>query len=125
MVAVRIQPDARVIGRSAEWRCPLPAELRDIPENGVMTEDEFEKPSDGRAAVPGDPSTAEPALRESESRFRTILATLKEGFCISDRLPGEPIDFRYVIANQAFQHQSGISGDPVGKTMRELVPTVD
>lgn len=89
-----------------------------------MTEDASEKPLDARATVPSNLANTKPPLGEIESCFRRIFETLEVGFCISDRLPGEPIDFRHVMANQAFQRQSGLE-DPVGKTMRELVPTID
>lgn len=67
---------------------------------------------------------AEAALHESDAKFRTLFESIDEGFCIIDRLPVEPIDFRYVAANPAFQRQSGLE-DPVGRTLRELVPEIE
>ncbi|WP_255329435.1 CheR family methyltransferase [Paracoccus albicereus] len=67
---------------------------------------------------------AEAARRESDNRYRALFDTIREGFCICERLPGEPIDFRYLAANPAFLRQVGCD-DPTGMTMRQLVPGVE
>jgi two-component system CheB/CheR fusion protein len=67
---------------------------------------------------------AERALRESEERYRTLFASIDEGFCIIERVDGgagAPSDFRYVEANPAFAAQAGADG-VVGKTIREAFP---
>ena len=67
---------------------------------------------------------AEDALRTSETQYRTLFTSIDEGFCIIEKIetgPGDPIDFRYLEANPAFERQSGIGG-VVGKTIREVVP---
>lgn len=67
---------------------------------------------------------AEEALRQSEERYRTLFATIDEGFCIIERVdtrPGEPLDFRYIEANPAFAVQAGVAG-VVGKTIRQAFP---
>ncbi|KAB8332441.1 PAS domain S-box protein [Scytonema tolypothrichoides VB-61278] len=64
---------------------------------------------------------AEVALRASEAKYRTLFNSIDEGFCIIERVEGEPIDFRYIEANPAFAVQTGIS-DVVGKTIREAFP---
>lgn len=65
----------------------------------------------------------EAALRESETRYRMLFDTIEEGFCLCERVPGEPIDFRYVAANPAFERQTGLSS--VGKTIRQIVPGIE
>ena len=68
----------------------------------------------------------EQALRESEQRYRLLFESMDEGFCIIERVAskaGEPLDFRYLEANPAFEAQSGVR-DVVGKTIREVVPGV-
>ncbi|MBE7180793.1 MAG: PAS domain S-box protein, partial [Terriglobus roseus] len=67
---------------------------------------------------------SEGALARSEERYRTLFDSIDEGFCIAERLSGDRIDFRYVTANPAFERQTGLS-NPVGHTMRELVPNID
>ena len=67
---------------------------------------------------------AEDALRESEERYRTLFASIDEGFCVIEKVDGgagAPLDFRYVEANPAFAAQSGVSG-VVGKTIRQAFP---
>jgi PAS domain S-box-containing protein len=67
---------------------------------------------------------AEGRLRESESSYRSLFDSMSEGFCIIEKVatpPGEPIDFRYVAANPAFEAESGVGG-VVGKTIRTAFP---
>jgi PAS domain S-box-containing protein len=63
-------------------------------------------------------------IEDSEKRYRTLFDSMDEGFCIIERMdgePGEPIDFLYIEANPAFAVQAGV-GDVVGKTIREAFP---
>ena len=67
---------------------------------------------------------AESAIRASEAQYRTLFDSIDEGFCVIEKVetgPGEPIDFRYLVANPAFEKQSGV-GAVVGKTIRGVVP---
>ena len=67
---------------------------------------------------------AEAALIESEAKHRTVFEKMSEGFVVLERVAGEPLDYRFVIANPAYERHSGL-GNPVGKTMREIAPTAD
>ena len=66
---------------------------------------------------------AEAALRDSEARYRMLFDSLDEGFCVIDVLfdGDRPVDYRFVEANPAFAHQTGLA-DAIGKRMRELAP---
>ncbi|MFC7006511.1 GAF domain-containing protein [Halalkalicoccus salilacus] len=67
---------------------------------------------------------SEEALRESEERYRELFESMTEGFCVIERVDtdsDEPVDFRYVEANPAFEDHSGI-GDVVGRTIRDVIP---
>ena len=67
---------------------------------------------------------AEAALRESEETYRALFTSLDEGFCVIDVLfdtDGRPVDYRFVEANPAFVHQTGLVG-AIGKTIREFAP---
>jgi PAS domain S-box-containing protein len=64
------------------------------------------------------------ALFESEERYRTLFNSMDEGFCIVEVLfdVGEnPIDFRFLEINPAFEKQTGLKDAP-GRLMRELAP---
>lgn len=61
------------------------------------------------------------ALRESEEKYHRLFDSIDEGFCLLERVGGEPVDFRYLEANPAFVKQIGVS-NVVGKTIREMFP---
>ncbi|ADB61805.1 multi-sensor signal transduction histidine kinase [Haloterrigena turkmenica DSM 5511] len=66
----------------------------------------------------------EQQLKEREARYRDLFTSMSEGYCVIERVdtpPAEPIDFRYIEANPAFEEHTGLA-DVVGKTIRELVP---
>jgi PAS domain S-box-containing protein len=70
---------------------------------------------------------AETALRESETRYRTLFDSIDEGFCIIEVLfdeDGRPEDYRWVEANPAFIEQTGLA-DVIGRTAREVVPSLE
>ena len=67
---------------------------------------------------------AERALRDSETRYRTLFDALDEGFCLLEKVdtaPDQPSDYRYLVANPAFATHTGIDR-VIGRTMREVFP---
>ncbi|MGV7209662.1 PAS domain S-box protein [Oxalobacteraceae bacterium A2-2] len=71
-----------------------------------------------------DRKLTESALRKSEARYRSLFASIDQGFCIIEMINdagGRPCDYRFCELNPSFQQQSGLA-DAVGKTMRELAP---
>lgn len=65
---------------------------------------------------------AEQALRASEEKYRGLFNAIDEGFCIIEKVDGDagqPVEFRYLEANPAFEAQTGV-GDPVGKTIGQV-----
>ncbi len=69
---------------------------------------------------------AEDALRESETRYRTLFESMSEGFCIMEAIldeNGRGIDQRFLEVNPAFERHTGLV-NPVGKTARELIADV-
>jgi PAS domain S-box-containing protein len=68
---------------------------------------------------------AELASRESETRFRTLFESMDEGYCVVEMIFDEennPIDYRFLEVNQAFEKQTGII-DARGRLMREIAPS--
>lgn len=66
------------------------------------------------------------AMRESETRYRSLFDSIDEGFCIIEVLfDGErPIDYRFLQVNPAFERHTGLE-NATGKRMLEMVPTHD
>ena len=67
------------------------------------------------------------SLRESEARYRNLFNSMDQGYCVIDVIfdtHQQPIDFRYLEANPAFEKQSGLHG-VVGKRIREVVQNLD
>src|SRR3954452_15518328 len=50
----------------------------------------------------------EQALRESEERYRTLFNSIDQGFCILEIKdePGEPLDYRFIEVNEAFERHT-------------------
>jgi signal transduction histidine kinase/DNA-binding NarL/FixJ family response regulator len=70
--------------------------------------------------------SAQAALRESESRFRTLFDSIDEGFCIIEALPAEENklgDYLYIAANPALKIQSGVTVKVGHDTIRGLLST--
>ena len=71
-----------------------------------------------------DRKRAEIAKSIIEDRYHTLFNSIEEGFCILEKVEtavGEPLDFRYIEANPAFELQTGIF-NVAGKTIRQIFP---
>jgi PAS domain S-box-containing protein len=72
---------------------------------------------------------AENALRESESKYRTLFESMSEGLCVLELLrgeDGEPADYRILEVNPAYEHILGVRREQViGKTVREVFHMAD
>lgn len=70
---------------------------------------------------------AEAALRESESRYRTLFEAVDAGFCVMEMkfdANMRAIDYRYAEVNPAFEKQTGVA-NASGKWIKELVPDLE
>ncbi|HEX6571742.1 MAG TPA: PAS domain-containing protein, partial [Steroidobacteraceae bacterium] len=66
----------------------------------------------------------EAALQASEARYRTLLDTIDQGFCVLEVRFDEfdrGVDYRFLEANTSFAANTGIV-DPIGRWMRESHP---
>ncbi|HZG50731.1 MAG TPA: PAS domain S-box protein [Pyrinomonadaceae bacterium] len=73
---------------------------------------------------------AETRLRDSEERYRTLFASIDEGFCVIEMLfddAGQVADYRFLEFNPAFEKLTGIPSDAAmsAKTVRELIPNLE
>ena len=68
----------------------------------------------------------EQSLHDSESRYRTLFASMQEGFALGEIIcdtAGKPADWRYLEVNPAFEAMFACKRDEVvGRTFRELFP---
>ncbi len=72
---------------------------------------------------------AEEELRRSEDRYRSLFEMMGEGFALGEPIfdeQGEPVDYRYLEVNAAYEQQTGLRREAVqGKPMREVVPELE
>ncbi len=71
----------------------------------------------------------EEMLKESEAKYRLLFENMEEGFSLQEIITdedGNPVDFRFLDANAAYEHHTGMSAkDCIGKTIREIMPQAD
>ncbi len=73
---------------------------------------------------------AETRLRASEERYRTLFASIDEGFCVIEMLideRGAAVDYHFLELNPAFEKHTGIQAAAAlsGKTVRRLIPDLE
>jgi PAS domain S-box-containing protein len=71
---------------------------------------------------------AHQTLAEREERYRTLFATIDEGFCHCEMIvdaAGRPVDYRFLEVNPAFAKMTGLPEHAAGHTARELVPGLE
>ena len=72
----------------------------------------------------------EEKIDESEQRYRTLLNSIEQGFCVLKMLFDEndlPVDYHFLEVNPVFEAITGIPNDEAlsGKTARALVPNLE
>jgi PAS domain S-box-containing protein len=70
---------------------------------------------------------ADERLRDSQTRYRQLLDSIEQGFCIVEmiRAPdGTALDYRFLEVNPTFERHTGLQA-AVGRTARELVPGLE
>lgn len=72
---------------------------------------------------------AEGALRLSEERYRTLFSSMSEGFALHEIIcdeANEPIDYRFLEINEAFERQTELKRENViGRTVLDVLPGND
>jgi PAS domain S-box-containing protein len=70
---------------------------------------------------------SEEAVRAGEQRFRTLVGSIDQGFCVVEVLfdkDVKPVDYRFLEVNAAFEARTGLR-NVLGRRMRELVPDIE
>lgn len=72
---------------------------------------------------------SEQALRESESKYRSLFENMTSGFALHEIIcneHGKPVDYRYLQANPAFERLTGVPiSNIVGKRIKEILPNTE
>ncbi|MCS7039862.1 MAG: PAS domain S-box protein, partial [Anaerolineae bacterium] len=72
---------------------------------------------------------AEAQLRASEERYRLLFNSMLNGFVLYEVVydeAGEPVDYRFLEVNPAFERLTGLRGSEIGgRTLREVLPDVE
>ncbi|MBD2527624.1 ATP-binding protein [Nostoc sp. FACHB-133] len=105
----------------------LLAVQQSIPRQWTETEVKLVEETAERTWAAVERAYAEAALRESEEKYRSLFKSMNDGFCIIELIYNEqqqPIDYRFLETNPAFERQSGLS-DPIGKTGLYFAPNHD
>lgn len=68
-------------------------------------------------------------IQRSEDRFRKLFGNMEQGFAVHEMIyddNGKPIDYRYIMVNEAFETLTGLKGkNIINKTIKEVVPDVE
>jgi PAS domain S-box-containing protein len=75
-----------------------------------------------------DRKLTEKALQESEQRYRALFINMSEGFALGQALfdaNGTACDFNFLEINDAFERQSGLSRQIIGRPMTEVLPYLE
>jgi PAS domain S-box-containing protein len=75
-----------------------------------------------------DRKESEKALQESEQRYRALFTNMTEGFALGQVLfdpNGAVCDFNFLEINDAFEQQTGLSRQIIGRPMTEVLPNLE
>jgi PAS domain S-box-containing protein len=81
----------------------------------------------GTSVDVSDEDRARAAIRLSETRLRTVIDAIDEGYCLCEMIVddgGSPVDYRFLEVNSLFEEMTGLAA-PMGRTARELVPDLE
>ncbi len=79
----------------------------------------------GTATDVDDLKTAERALSESESRYRSLFENMNEAFAVGEIITddsGKAVDVRLAQVNKAFQRETGLPNEVLDRPLKQLLP---
>lgn len=73
--------------------------------------------------------TSHEALVASEKQFRQLFENMEQGFALHEMIynqEGNPIDYRFILSNNAFDKLTGIDASAyIGKTVKQVLPDTE
>jgi PAS domain S-box-containing protein len=75
-----------------------------------------------------DRKKAQEALQESEGRYRLLFTNISEGFALGEALfdkNGAPSEFCFLEINDAFERQTGLTKEILGRPITEVLPNLE
>jgi PAS domain S-box-containing protein len=73
-------------------------------------------------------SETEGRIVEKEEQYRSLFENMTEGFALGEAIydgQGAPCDFRFIEINRAFERQTGLTRNILGKPMTEVLPNLE
>jgi PAS domain S-box-containing protein len=70
----------------------------------------------------------EQSLRDSEERYRMLFERMLDGYALHEIIcddAGNPIDYRFLNINPAFETLTGLKRNIIGKTVSEVLPNIE
>lgn len=108
--AIAVRPDGKRV-----WFAAYPTPLRDSKGNLTGAINMLVDITENRQT--------QLQLLQSEEKYRTLFNSMGEGFCILEKISDNPLDFRFIEANSAFELQTGVK-NIIGKTLCQIFPYV-
>ncbi|MCP5106403.1 MAG: PAS domain S-box protein, partial [bacterium] len=69
-----------------------------------------------------------PELETSENKYQTLFTQMIDGYALHEIIcdhTGNPVDYRFLDLNPAFERLTGLTKDIIGKTVREVIPGIE
>ncbi len=74
-------------------------------------------------------STDTTALRQAEQKYEILFREMPDGFALHEIIcneQGEPVDYRFLAVNPAFERQTGLKAEQIlGKTALDILPDLE
>jgi len=67
-------------------------------------------------------------LETNENKYQTLFTKMIDGYALHEIIcdeAGNPVDYRFLDLNPAFERLTGMTRDIIGKTVREVIPGIE